>query len=102
MQRELEYGSQVGYRASSLVPSVLDSDPGALTGPVPLRHPRPPDHHDAELEPLREAPLAFPLQLPRADLHRDDRREQSDQQRAVATDRAWYGLDPYERDHRCV
>ena len=51
----------------------------ALTGLVPLRHPRPSDHYDAELESLRKAPLALALQLPRADLDRDDRCEQPDQ-----------------------
>jgi magnesium transporter len=41
----------------------------ALPGPVSLRHPGPSHHHDAESEPLREDPLALPLQLPRANFH---------------------------------
>ena len=48
--------------------SLLKHGVVALTGPVPLGYPRPPDHHDAELESLREAPLSLALQLPRTDL----------------------------------
>ena len=62
-------------RPSPLCCFSLTSARVAVIGPLPLRHPRPLDHHDAELKPLRKAPFALALQLPRADLDRYDRRE---------------------------
>jgi hypothetical protein len=55
---------------------------------------------DPEPEPLRKDLIALALQLPRADIDRDDRREQPDQRRPVEADGARYGAHSHESGHR--
>ena len=71
-----------------------------IVGPLFVGYPRPFDHDDAKLEPLREDSLALALELPRADLNRDDGRKQPDQRCAFQTYCPRYGAYSHEPRHR--
>ncbi|KAF8759970.1 CorA-like Mg2+ transporter protein [Rhizoctonia solani] len=66
----------------------------AATGPL--------DHNDPESEPLRKDPQPLSQQLPRADFHRDDGREQPDQRRALEAHCIGNRPDPYELGYRSL
>lgn len=70
--------------------------------PHPLTYPStgPSYHNDTKFKPLRKDSLPVTLQLPRANFHRDDRREQPDQRRPLQVDSTWYSFDSYELSHR--
>lgn len=72
------------------------------SGLVPLRYPGPLDYHDAEPESLREDTLPIALELPRADLHRNDGGEQPDQRRPLQAHGARYRTRPDEPGHWSV
>jgi hypothetical protein len=69
-------------------------------GIVSLGHSRPSDHDDTKLESLREDTLAHALELPRADQHRDDRREQPNQRGPIETHCTGYDSHPDEPHYR--
>jgi hypothetical protein len=69
-------------------------------GTLSLGHPRPSHHDDPKPEPLREDPLAHAFELPRANQHRDDGREQPDQRGALKAHRARHNPHPDESHHR--
>lgn len=58
------------------------------------------DHHDPELESLRKDSIAITLELPGADIYRNDRCQQSDQRRPVQADCAGYRSHSDESGYR--
>lgn len=100
LQRELACSANFRHRKLHIHSSLflqLNSD--LPTGPLPVRYSRSLDHHDAELESLREDIVTFTQQLPRSDLHRDDGSQQPDQRCSLEIDSAWYCADSHESCH---